>query len=196
MALSAQDKEFFGALADVVFGNPYSPRRFELIARLVPGAKVEELTNDREALARVVAAKLAPCHGSTEGALQRLAAEDRRLLETALLYVGYHRCVPQLDALIERQSIRLLELYGDLPAEKQDAVLEPSEERKLILSTNVAETSLTIPGVTLVIDSGLARINRYDEHTGLDRLELSPISKASADQRSGRAGRTLPDGRH
>ncbi len=90
----------------------------------------------------------------------------------------------------ERQSIRLLELYGDLPAEKQDAVLELSDERKLILSTNVAETSLTIPGVTLVIDSGLARINRYDEHTGLDRLELSPISKASADQRAGRAGRT------
>jgi ATP-dependent helicase HrpB len=90
----------------------------------------------------------------------------------------------------ERQSIRLLELYGDLPAEKQDAVLEPSDERKLILATNVAETSLTIPGVTLVIDSGQARINRYDEHTGLDRLELSPISQASADQRAGRAGRT------
>ena len=90
----------------------------------------------------------------------------------------------------ERHSIRLLELYGDLPADKQDAVLEPSDNRKLILSTNVAETSLTIPGVTLVIDSGLARINRYDEHTGLDRLELSPISKASADQRAGRAGRT------
>ncbi len=89
----------------------------------------------------------------------------------------------------ERNSIRLLELYGDLPADKQDAVLEPSDQRKLILATNVAETSLTIPGVTLVIDSGLARINRYDEHTGLDRLELSPVSKASADQRAGRAGR-------
>lgn len=96
----------------------------------------------------------------------------------------------RLAAWCERQSIRLLELYGDLPADKQDAVLEPSDERKLILATNVAETSLTIPGVTLVIDSGLARINRYDEHSGLDRLELSPISKASADQRAGRAGRT------
>ncbi|MEX2026594.1 MAG: ATP-dependent helicase HrpB [Pirellulaceae bacterium] len=96
----------------------------------------------------------------------------------------------RLAAWCKRQSVQLLELYGDLPAEKQDAVLEPSEERKLILATNVAETSLTIPGVTLVIDSGLARINRYDEHTGLDRLELSPISKASADQRAGRAGRT------
>jgi len=71
-------------------------------------------------------------------------------------------------------------------------VLQPSNERKLILSTNVAETSLTIPGVTCVIDSGLARINRYDEATGLDCLELSPISKASANQRAGRAGRTGP----
>lgn len=96
----------------------------------------------------------------------------------------------RLSSWCERHSIRLLELYGDLPADKQDAALEPSDERKLILSTNVAETSLTIPGVTLVIDSGLARINRYDERTGLDRLELSPISKASADQRAGRAGRT------
>jgi ATP-dependent helicase HrpB len=96
----------------------------------------------------------------------------------------------RLATWCERQSIRVLELYGDLPAEKQDEVLEPSIERKLILSTNVAETSLTIPGVTLVIDSGLARINRYDEPTGLDRLALSPISQASADQRAGRAGRT------
>jgi ATP-dependent helicase HrpB len=95
----------------------------------------------------------------------------------------------RLGPWCERHSICLLELYGDLPAEKQDAVLEPREGRKVILSTNVAETSLTIPGVTLVIDSGLARINRYDEHTGLDRLEMTAISKASADQRAGRAGR-------
>jgi len=90
----------------------------------------------------------------------------------------------------EQQSIRLLELYGDLPADRQDEVLRPCCERKLILATNVAETSLTIPGVTLVLDSGLARVSRYDEHTGLDRLELLPISQASADQRAGRAGRT------
>ena len=96
----------------------------------------------------------------------------------------------RLSAWCGQHGIRLLELYGDLPAERQDEVLRPSAQRKLILATNVAETSLTIPGVTLVIDSGLARINRYDEHTALDRLELTPISKASADQRSGRAGRT------
>ena len=59
-------------------------------------------------------------------------------------------------------------------------MLRPGNRRKVILATNVAETSLTIEGVTAVVDSGLARVLRYDERTGLDRLELSPISRASA----------------
>ena len=79
---------------------------------------------------------------------------------------------------------------GDLPAEQQDAVIQPGSRRKIILATNVAETSLTIEGVTGVVDSGLARRLRYDPAIGLDRLELTPISRASADQRAGRAGRT------
>ncbi|HEX5106561.1 MAG TPA: ATP-dependent helicase HrpB, partial [Pirellulaceae bacterium] len=102
------------------------------------------------------------------------------------------RCHDALERLAEARDLALLELYGDLPAEQQDAVLAPGQRRKVILSTNVAETSLTIEGVTGVVDSGLARVLRYDERTGLDRLELSPISKASAEQRAGRAGRTQP----
>ncbi|QDU25733.1 ATP-dependent RNA helicase HrpB [Anatilimnocola aggregata] len=98
----------------------------------------------------------------------------------------------RLQHWADERQIRLLELYGDLPGAQQDEVLQPSAVRKVILSTNVAETSLTIPGVTAVIDSGLARIARYDEATGLDKLELSPISRASANQRAGRAGRTAP----
>src|SRR5580765_1007455 len=104
MALSAADREFFAALGDVVFGNPFSARRAELILRLAPGAKPGDITIDREALARVVAPKLAPYLREGASALQRLGAEDRRLLEPALLYVGYHRCVPHLDALIEQQT--------------------------------------------------------------------------------------------
>ena len=84
------------------------------------------------------------------------------------------------------------QLYGDLPAEQQDAVLSRGSQRKVILSTNVAETSLTIEGVTGVVDTGLARIASYDDHSGLDRLQLMPISQASAQQRAGRAGRTAP----
>lgn len=102
------------------------------------------------------------------------------------------QCSQRLERLADDRDLALHQLYGDLPADQEDAVLESGEHRKIILSTNVAETSLTIPGVTGVIDSGQARILRYDERTGLDRLELSPISKASADQRAGRAGRTQP----
>ncbi|MCY2993299.1 MAG: helicase-related protein [Planctomycetota bacterium] len=86
----------------------------------------------------------------------------------------------------------LLELYGDLPAEQQAAVLGRRNRRKVILSTNVAETSVTIDGVTAVVDSGWERQLRFDPRVGLDRLELTPISLASADQRAGRAGRTAP----
>src|SRR5262245_16714063 len=100
------------------------------------------------------------------------------------------QCENRLAPHADERDLTVLQLYGDLPAEQQDAVLRPSKRRKIILSTNVAETSLTIEGVTAVVDSGLARILRYDERTGLDRLELSPISRASADQRAGRAGRT------
>lgn len=89
-------------------------------------------------------------------------------------------------------SASVLELYGDLAPGDQDAVLAPSRRRKIVLSTNVAETSVTIPGVTGVIDSGLARVSRFDSQVGLPKLMLEPISQASADQRAGRAGRTSP----
>lgn len=87
---------------------------------------------------------------------------------------------------------KIMELYGDLAPERQDSVLRETGERKIILSTNVAETSITIPGVTCVIDSGTARIMRMNPSVGLPRLDLEPISQASAKQRSGRAGRTAP----
>lgn len=81
-------------------------------------------------------------------------------------------------------------LYGDLPLAEQQLVLEPGTQRKIVLATNVAETSLTIEGVTAVVDSGWARVLRLDPALGLDRLEMTRISRASADQRAGRAGRT------
>jgi ATP-dependent helicase HrpB len=102
------------------------------------------------------------------------------------------RCQEAVTHLVERQGHVVLPLYGDLPPEAQDRVLDDVGRRKVILATNVAETSLTIPGVTAVIDSGLARQARVSPATGLPRLELVPISKAAADQRAGRAGRTEP----
>lgn len=95
-----------------------------------------------------------------------------------------------LDPLAARHNIQLLPLYGDMPLEDQQRVLEPSDIRKIVLATNVAETSLTIDGVTCVVDSGMMRVNQLDSRLGLNRLQLAKISKASADQRAGRAART------
>ena len=102
--LSAADREFFAVLADVVFGNPFTPQRDQLIVRLAPGAPLGDLTSDREALARVVGPRLEPWLREGVAALQKLSAEDRRLLEPGFLYVCYQRYVPQLDALIEGQA--------------------------------------------------------------------------------------------
>lgn len=90
------------------------------------------------------------------------------------------------------KDVAIMPLYGDLPAEQQDAVLSPCARRKVVLATNVAETSITVDGITVVIDAGLARVPTFDPTVGLDRLELKKCSKASADQRAGRAGRTAP----
>ncbi|MBX3443998.1 MAG: ATP-dependent helicase HrpB [Planctomyces sp.] len=103
-----------------------------------------------------------------------------------------HRTAALLQSAARRDDLALMLLYGDLPPDEQDRVLAPSPRRKVVLSTNVAETSLTIEGVRVVIDSGLARMLRFDPESGLDRLELTPISRASAEQRTGRAGRTAP----
>jgi sigma-54 specific flagellar transcriptional regulator A len=100
----ALDREFFGALADVVFGNPFTPRRDQLIVRLAPGAPAGDLISDREALARVVGPKLEPLLREGRAGFARLSAEDRQMVAPALLYVGYHRAVPHLDALIEKQA--------------------------------------------------------------------------------------------
>jgi ATP-dependent helicase HrpB len=87
---------------------------------------------------------------------------------------------------------RVLPLHGTLPSEEQDRALAPSGERKVILATNVAETSLTVEGVTDVVDTGQHKVLRYDPSRGLDRLELERIPADSAEQRAGRAGRTGP----
>lgn len=88
--------------------------------------------------------------------------------------------------------LALLMLHGDLAPREQDRVFAPSELRRVIAATNVAETSLTIPGIRFVVDGGLARVARHDPARGLDTLHVEPISQASADQRAGRAGRIAP----
>jgi ATP-dependent helicase HrpB len=91
-----------------------------------------------------------------------------------------------------RRDLLLLPLYGDLSPAEQDRAVSPAAQRKVILATNVAESSITIEGVTTVIDSGLARIASDSPWSGLPTLQVSRISKASATQRAGRAARTAP----
>jgi len=84
------------------------------------------------------------------------------------------------------------ELYGELPPQKQDAAVSRSDRPKIVVATNVAETSITIDGVRLVVDSGLERRSAFDHRRGITTLHIEKISQASADQRAGRAGRTGP----
>ncbi len=98
----------------------------------------------------------------------------------------------RLEPLAREQNLTVLPLYGDLMPEQQDAVLSQGTRRRVIVSTNVAETSVTVEGVTGVVDTGLVRLLRFEPGLGLDRLSLEKISQASADQRAGRAGRTQP----
>jgi ATP-dependent helicase HrpB len=83
-------------------------------------------------------------------------------------------------------------LHGQLPPTEQDAAVARQDRRKVVVATNVAETSLTIDGVRLVIDSGFARVPRYDPYRGINTLLIEKISRAASDQRAGRAGRTAP----
>lgn len=103
-----------------------------------------------------------------------------------------HRCLDALKARRLDREFELIPLYGALSMEDQMLAIERGVRRRIVVATNVAETSITIPGVTAVVDSGLARVLRYSPEVGIDRLGLENISNASAAQRAGRAGRTAP----
>ncbi len=94
------------------------------------------------------------------------------------------------DALADEPGLEILPLYARLSAAEQYRVFQPHQGTRVVLATNVAETSLTVPGIKYVIDPGTARISRYSQRTKVQRLPIEPISRASADQRKGRCGRT------
>ncbi len=133
---------------------------------------------------------------------EALALHVRRALEQAvhnhagdvLVFLPGQREINDVARLLEREPFtrcNIIPLYGDMPIEQQSAALSPDPDgrRRLILATNLAESSVTLPGVRVVVDSGLAREPRFDPNSGFSRLETTFISQASADQRSGRAGR-------
>jgi ATP-dependent helicase HrpB len=130
--------------------------------------------------AEAVAAVVREALGDTEGDLLVFlpGAGEIRRVETLL-------AEPPVAATV-------LPLHGALPQAEQDRALRPLAGRKVVLATNVAETSLTIEGVRVVVDGGLARVPRHAPQSGMTRLETVRVSRASADQRRGRAGRTAP----
>lgn len=101
-----------------------------------------------------------------------------------------------LRGLRTRERVACIPLHGELEPQEQDRAFAPNSLRKVIVATNVAETSITIDGIRHVVDSGVARVARYDAERGIGTLLLEPISRASADQRKGRAGRTAPGSCH
>lgn len=124
---------------------------------------------------------------------ERLAAQtagDLLVFMPGAFEIG--RTVQEIQGSHALRGFACYPLHGELPPEAQDRAVTRSDARKIIVSTNVAETSLTIDGVTAVVDCGLARVARYDPHRGINTLLIEKISVASADQRAGRAGRTAP----
>jgi ATP-dependent helicase HrpB len=102
------------------------------------------------------------------------------------------RCADELRPVTEALGIDVRPLYAELPVEQQELAVKRGPRPRIVLATNVAETSLTLDGITTVVDTGVARVLRHDPRTGVDQLLLEKISRASAEQRAGRAGRVAP----
>lgn len=127
-------------------------------------------------------------------AVRRALREESGSILVFLPGTGEIRKVEALLQDVRSDMVHICPLYGDLPTAEQDAAIAPvqSPMRKIVLATSIAETSLTIEGVRVVVDSGLARTVRFDAGTGMSRLVTERVSLASAEQRRGRAGRTGP----
>ena len=125
------------------------------------------------------------------GALEEIRDEPGDVL----VFLSGEREIRETEARLGRLGLadtELFPLHARMSAERQQALFTPCGRRRVVLATNVAETSLTVPGVRFVIDAGTARVSRYAHRTGVQRLPVEPIARASAEQRAGRCGRTGP----
>jgi ATP-dependent helicase HrpA len=126
-------------------------------------------------------------------AYQEIATEPGQIGNgDILVFLPGEREIRDVGEFLQRElqaSVEVLELYSRLSWEQQSKIFQRGSRQRIVLATNVAETSITVPGIRAVIDSGLARISRYSPRNRLQRLPIEPISRASADQRKGRCGR-------
>jgi len=112
-----------------------------------------------------------------------------------LVFLPGEREIRECAEVLRRRhppAVEILPLYARLSAQEQQRIFAPAGARRIVLATNVAETSLTVPGIRYVVDSGLVRLARYSHRSGIQRLPVEPVSQASADQRAGRCGRLGP----
>jgi ATP-dependent helicase HrpA len=126
-------------------------------------------------------------------AMDEITREDPR--GDVLVFLPGEREIRDTHLLLSRKQYReteVLALYARLSANEQDRVFKPGTKRRIVLATNVAETSLTVPRIRYVIDPGTARVKRYSQRSQLERLHIEPISQAAANQRKGRCGRVGP----
>ncbi len=168
--------------------EPQARRAIEQVLAQHPGDVLVFLPGQRE-IARVQQALQTQAGEGLAGEL-RQARQGWRAPESGQEAQTEGSAIPP-PALRSPDAVEILALHGDLPIEQQARVLQPSPDgrRRVVLATNVAESSVTLPGVRVVIDSGLAREPRYDPNSGFARLDVATIAQASADQRAGRAGR-------
>jgi ATP-dependent helicase HrpA len=129
-------------------------------------------------------------------AYEQIAAEPGDIGRgDVLVFLPGEREIRDVEEFLQRElpeNVEVLPLYSRLSWEQQQRIFQPGSRQRIVLSTNVAETSVTVPGIRSVIDSGLARISRYSSRSRLQRLPIEPISAASAEQRKGRCGRLGP----
>lgn len=135
-----------------------------------------------------------PLEAQVRDALENLVAQESSGDILAFLpgSAEIYRAMRECGEIARRADLSVLPLHGSLSTEEQDRAVTPGLRRKLILATNVAESSITVEGVSAVIDSGLARFSTWSQWTGLPTLQVGRVSKASAKQRAGRAARTGP----
>ena len=174
------------------FGTPDAPapvisvsgRSYPVEMRYRPyGARDEDPDDDRDQVHAVL------------DAVDELAGDGRG---DVLVFLSGEREIHDVADALRRRTLEqgdrleVLPLYARLSAPEQHRIFQPHQGRRIVLSTNVAETSLTVPGVRYVVDAGTARISRYSHRLKVQRLPIEPVSQASANQRAGRCGRVAP----
>jgi ATP-dependent helicase HrpA len=160
-----------------------SGRTFPVEVRYRP-PPAEDLDERDQQMQEAITAAVDECCAYGPGDILVFLSGEREIRETVET-LHEHKFVGE-------KHPEILPLFARLTAEEQQRVFQPHPNRRIVLATNVAETSLTVPGIRFVIDPGSARINRYSHRTKVQRLEIEPVSRASADQRKGRCGRLGP----